>query len=411
MLGLLGVFQAFQAKFGNERFFFEDPNAGNPTPTEDRPPRLWLDGFRLTIELGAPARLPQLLGDLNFDGVVNNGDYELFLGDITTRLNSGIGADLNEDGFIDIDDFNMLLPLVLDGTSLVASEAPDTLTQAAPLTQEALAPIVADAVRRWEVELGRELTELDGVSFQIAELDGLRLGQVAGTTVWIDVNAAGHGWFVDPTPWSHHEFNRPRGTEEVWTAKRIGPAVDQMDLLSVVVHELGHVLGFEHEHTHPDHAEESSILDHVLGAGQRILPGLPGDPTSPAGTAATAALRGAGVQIAKTAQVAADAILGNLVKVASKAQIGAGTQIGAGSVIGKGAEIGERVRIGEGVVVDAGAVIPDDAVVLPHSRVSATLGHVTADGDLRSRLRTFFGYGEDSDDADDSKPKRFRFLM
>lgn len=45
---------------------------------------------------------------------------------------------------------------------------------------------------------------------KIADLEGLRLGQVAGTTVWIDVDAAGRGWFVDPTPGRGEEFLHAR---------------------------------------------------------------------------------------------------------------------------------------------------------------------------------------------------------
>ena len=35
---------------------------------------------------------------------------------------------------------------------------------------------------------------------------GLTLGTVVGNVVWLDVDAAGCGWFVDMTPWDDSEF-------------------------------------------------------------------------------------------------------------------------------------------------------------------------------------------------------------
>ena len=40
----------------------------------------------------------------------------------------------------------------------------------------------------------------------VADLSGGLLGEAIGTTILIDSNAAGYGWFVDPTPASDEEF-------------------------------------------------------------------------------------------------------------------------------------------------------------------------------------------------------------
>ena len=82
------------------------------------------------------------------------------------------------------------------------------------------------------------LSELD---FQIGDLDGLLLGQTAGGTIWLDVDAAGHGWFVDATPEANEEF-APQASGGL-SADASGPAAERMDLLTAVMHELGHVLG------------------------------------------------------------------------------------------------------------------------------------------------------------------------
>ena len=59
----------------------------------------------------------------------------------------------------------------------------------------------------------------------------------------IDRNAAGYGWFVDPTPTLDEEF-ASSGTSGQLTA--VDPqAVDRIDLLTVVEHELGHIVGLK----------------------------------------------------------------------------------------------------------------------------------------------------------------------
>jgi NDP-sugar pyrophosphorylase family protein len=170
-----------------------------------------------------------------------------------------------------------------------------------------------------------------------------------------------------------------------------------MDLLTVVSHEIGHVLGFDHD-------EVVGALHQTLSAGTRIAPEhtaaelqapkYPGF-TSSQHTYTT----GIETTVARTAQVGDDVVLGDRVKVEARAKIGDGTTIGAGTTVGKGAQIGARVLVGENVVIDAGAVIPDDAVVLSGSRVSAAHGSLREHGaerfDLRARLRSLFQLEDD----------------
>ena len=68
-------------------------------------------------------------------------------------------------------------------------------------------------------------------------------GQTEGTAVWLDPTAAGHGWFLDLTPQDNAEFHFVKGLSQ-WVADGHSPAFGQIDLLTVVMHELGHVLGF-----------------------------------------------------------------------------------------------------------------------------------------------------------------------
>jgi hypothetical protein len=90
---------------------------------------------------------------------------------------------------------------------------------------------------------------LDGLDVRIADLPGARLGQAVGNSITLDLDAAGYGWFVDPTPNASDEFfaefARRDGTSLL--ARSDSPAAGQMDLLTAVAHELGHVLGAEHK--------------------------------------------------------------------------------------------------------------------------------------------------------------------
>lgn len=123
------------------------------------------------------------------------------------------------------------------------------------VSEEQLAPIVSAAIERW-TQSGADSTMLAGVEFRIADLGGSLLGLTSGKTVWIDATAAGHGWFVDPTPRDNSEFVGDVGPEGV-------------DLLTVVLHELGHVAGLSDE---DQSSATDSVMSEMLGESRRLLP-------------------------------------------------------------------------------------------------------------------------------------------
>jgi hypothetical protein len=103
---------------------------------------------------------------------------------------------------------------------------------------------------------------LEGVIFEIVDLPGNLLGRAIGNAiVQLDVDAAGYGWFVDTTPWDNEEFTVYAGHELV--AAGVSPAEGRVDLLTVVLHELTHILGYGHT--------DEGLMDGTLLLGTRRL--------------------------------------------------------------------------------------------------------------------------------------------
>lgn len=142
-----------------------------------------------------------------------------------------------------------------------AGSAPSNSASASALSEDELQWVVEAAIPQLVTSagLGKDDRTLASVTFQIADLPGTLLGQTLGTTILIDRNAAGFGWFVDRTPWADEEFWRSSTGELL--ALPDGPADGRMDLLTVVMHELGHVLGFDHS--------DSGLMQPTLAPGVR----------------------------------------------------------------------------------------------------------------------------------------------
>ena len=77
----------------------------------------------------------------------------------------------------------------------------------------------------------------------------------------ISADAAGYGWFVDPNPLQDQLF--VNGVAQAGSA-----AANRMDLLTVVLHEMGHFDGWTEldPATHPD-----ALMALTLGTGQRRI--------------------------------------------------------------------------------------------------------------------------------------------
>jgi len=138
------------------------------------------------------------------------------------------------------------------------------------LTEQDLGPVIEEAIQRWSASnLVPDRAEvLDEVNFRIVDLPGGMLGQTRDATVLIDATAAGHGWFIDGSPADDLEFEETLNPVNL-EATAGSPAHGRMDLLTVIMHELGHVLGYEHPSPEDSHAH--GMMASVLSAGRRNL--------------------------------------------------------------------------------------------------------------------------------------------
>jgi len=161
---------------------------------------------------------------------------------------------------------------------------PKTTGHAADLTMKQLQPVVVQAERDLQAA-GYNVAALYGVTFHITALAAPLLGMEAGNTIWLDANAEGYGWYtgLSAAAFPHHV------TAHEYEASASSPAFRHVDLLTVVMHELGHVLGFP--------SIDPALSGHdwmtaTLGTGIRRLPdpaGLTFTPSSHESAFATGA--------------------------------------------------------------------------------------------------------------------------
>ncbi len=153
--------------------------------------------------------------------------------------------------------------LTAHGDNLLAGTPSPNLEHASVLTKSDIPAILDEAVSRWAAA-GYKIPA-GTPSVAIVDLPGLTLGQASSEQVLLDVNAAGFGWFVDATPSSDEEFTI-LASNGSWMATQASGAYNRIDLLSVVMHELGHVLGFEHTEN-----KEGVMAEQLLPGTRHLL--------------------------------------------------------------------------------------------------------------------------------------------
>jgi len=135
-----------------------------------------------------------------------------------------------------------------------------------------LSPVVQEAVRGWlrmipragPIQIKVEFSDLPGATVgRTTNIRSSQHGLPSSGTVILDVNAAGVGWFVDDTPSDHKEFVDVLGAT-AFRAATGSVAKGKYDVLTVLTHEMGHLLGLDasagHLSNHMQTLDGSQVL-------------------------------------------------------------------------------------------------------------------------------------------------------
>ncbi|HET7802354.1 MAG TPA: hypothetical protein VFL38_18165, partial [Humibacillus xanthopallidus] len=148
--------------------------------------------------------------------------------------------------------------------SLTAATTSSTSTSTLTVTAATVSTVAATAAAQW-IAAGAPSDLLSRVSFVVADLPAGVLAQAVGSVIYVDRDAAGFGWY---TSTSGSLFTTTNSSGDLVAASG-SLAAGRMDLLTVLLHELGHMLGLANNNA----AGPGRVMLGSLPAGvRRTLP-------------------------------------------------------------------------------------------------------------------------------------------
>ena len=198
-----------------------------------------------------------LNADVNGDGVVNSKDYQETLLAYTQHQTVGQGPPSQQQD-----------PGFFPRFQLLAGAASGPAIPA-PIAQDQLQALMPAAIAAWRAAGldAADVRRLQGAAVQVGDLGTSILGVEAAGTITINRTAAGSNWYVGAGTGTGTgtAFGLVGPGGEVVAAPG-SPAAGRVDLLTVLEHELGHVLGL------PDNAQAGDLMDITLEPGVRRAP-------------------------------------------------------------------------------------------------------------------------------------------
>lgn len=154
-------------------------------------------------------------------------------------------------------------------TPAVTNDAPAGSVTTA-LSQADLDTTIAAALQRW-IDAGLtadQLAALQNTVFTTSDLPNWSLGQATTGHVTLDTDAAGKGWYVDATPFDDVEFANAASASRFYATNSALPA-GHVDLLTTVMHEMGHIVGLEDSYVNQN---RNDLMFGYVTLGERRVP-------------------------------------------------------------------------------------------------------------------------------------------
>ena len=140
------------------------------------------------------------------------------------------------------------------------------------LTDVELANLVQAAIERWRAAgiPSEDIDRMQAARFEITDLPEGQIASVRSSHIKIDETGAGYGWYVDRFPAEDSEFDVMVPGRELQTTE-LSPAVGRMDLLTVVMRELG-IVYMQGKNRVPNQLR--NLLEPTLSPAVRRMPEL-----------------------------------------------------------------------------------------------------------------------------------------